>query len=143
MWPWKLGQGHHNQINPYSPPNNVSMPVWSKSIHWFTETLFLTFQSASVILKMYLCIYASLVKIHPLVQKITHGNHISDIFRPPPPPTIGLCKFGQNPSTGSEDNTRKRSYTGHQRWQDPHQKQYVPPPLRLGGHNQPDSQPIF
>ena len=27
------------------------------------------------------CIYASLVKIHPLVQKITHGHHILDISK--------------------------------------------------------------
>ena len=27
------------------------------------------------------CIYASLVKIHPLVQKIRHGNHISNISK--------------------------------------------------------------
>ena len=36
-----------------------------------------------------------------------------------------LCKFGQNPSTGSEDNARKfgRKPGGRR---DPHQNQYVP-----------------
>ena len=42
------------------------------------------------------------------------------------------CKFGQSPSTGSEDNTQKRSYTGTQCRQDLHQKQYVPPPFGCG-----------
>ena len=55
----------------------------------------LTFQSAPVTLKIrsrspksnqpfpssQQCIYASLVKIHRLVQKITHGNHILDICK--------------------------------------------------------------
>ena len=39
--------------------------------------------------------------------------------------TMFICKFGQNSSTGSEDNARKRK-SGSQRWQDPHQKQYIP-----------------
>ena len=34
-WPWKWGQGHQNLINSFTPPNHVSMQVWSKSIHWF------------------------------------------------------------------------------------------------------------
>ena len=53
----------------------------------------MTFQSAGVILKIrsrspksnhqflfsQQCIYASLIKIYQLAQKITHGNHILDI----------------------------------------------------------------
>ena len=35
LWPWKLGQGHRNLITPFSCPNDVSVPVWSKSIQWF------------------------------------------------------------------------------------------------------------
>ena len=92
VWPWKWGQGHLNLINSSPSPNNVSMRVWSKSIHWFrkwrTETIFWTLQSASVTLeirsrssksnqlvpssKQY--ISASLVKSHPLFQKKTHGS---------------------------------------------------------------------
>ena len=32
---WKLGQGHQNLINSSPSPNNVSLPVWSKSMDWF------------------------------------------------------------------------------------------------------------
>ena len=89
------------------------------------ETIFWTFQSGTVTLKIrsrsskfdqlfpssQQCIYASLVKIHPLVQKITHRNHILDILSLsstlPLLPTMYLCKLGQNPSTGSEDNAWK------------------------------------
>ena len=35
LWPWKLGQGHWNLITPFGCPNEVSVPVWSKSIQWF------------------------------------------------------------------------------------------------------------
>ena len=49
-----------------------------------------------------------------------------------PFPTMYQCKFGQSPSTGLEDNARKRSYAGPQCRQDLHQKQYVPPPLGCG-----------
>ena len=48
-----------------------------------------------------------------------------------------LCKFCQNPSIGSKEKVRKQKLRGRRRqrrW-DPHQKQYVPPPIRLGGHN--------
>ena len=85
VWPWKLGQGHQNIINSSPPPNNVSMLDWLKSTIRFrryrTETKFWTFQSVCVTLKnrsrspktyqlfasSQQCIYASLVKIHPLV----------------------------------------------------------------------------
>ena len=30
-----LDQGHQNLIIYYSPPNDVSVPVWSKFGHWF------------------------------------------------------------------------------------------------------------
>ena len=64
--------------------------------HWFKvlrrKTLFWAFQSASVTLEMrsrsfksnqlfpfsQQCSHASLVKIHSLVQKMAHGNHILD-----------------------------------------------------------------
>ena len=84
-----------NQLFPST--NNVSMQVWTKSIYQFqrqrTKTLFRTFQSVGVTLKiksrspkfdvlilptMYLCMFD---QIHPLVQKIIHGNHISDISK--------------------------------------------------------------
>ena len=42
------------------------------------------------------------------------------------------CKFGQSPSTGSEDNAKKRIYADAQCRQDLHQKQYVPPPFGCG-----------
>ena len=61
------------------------------------ETLFLTFQSASLTFKIHVrsrssksdldspssqqCISLSLIKIHPLVQEIPHWNHISDISK--------------------------------------------------------------
>ena len=61
------------------------------------DTIFWTFQSVAVTLKIRSrssksnqhfpssqhCIYASLVKIHPLVQKITQGNNILDISKCP------------------------------------------------------------
>ena len=30
----KIRAGHQNLINSFCPPNNVSMLLWSKSIHW-------------------------------------------------------------------------------------------------------------
>ena len=75
------------------------------------------------------CIYASLVEIHPHVQKITHVKHISDISNCrcglenkvmvikiystfPSLPTMNLRKFDQNLSAGSEYNAQK-PYFGH------------------------------
>ena len=68
------------------------------------------------------CTHASLVKIHPLVQKITHRNRILDISKCP--------QFGRNPSAGSEDNARKRKSRSRR---DPHQKQLIPTPSGLRG----------
>ena len=74
------------------------------------------------------CSHASLLIILPLVQKITHGNpildiskcrcHLVDRSRSPKSNKLltlfqqctHLCKFGQNTSTVSEDNARKRGY---------------------------------
>ena len=70
------------------------------------------------------CIYASLVKIPPLVQSMAQGNPILDMLECwfdlenyvkvtklkailSLLQTMYLCKFGQNLSTGSEDNTWK------------------------------------
>ena len=70
------------------------------------------------------CIYTSLVKIHRFVQKITHGNPFLDISKCGCDLenyakvtkikstlslllTMYLCKFGQNPSTSSEDKAQK------------------------------------
>ena len=61
------------------------------------ETISWPFQSADVTLKVksrsqksnqlfpfsQQCIFASLIKIHLLFQKITHGNHILDISKFP------------------------------------------------------------
>ena len=120
---------------------NVSMQVWSKSIHWFRRQymnpLFWTFHSAGFFLKIRSrspksnqlfpfskqCIYASLVKIHQVVQKITHGNPILDIqsvdvtlkitprspksnYSSPPPNNVSL-QVWSNPSTSSEDRAQK------------------------------------
>ena len=95
------------------------------------------------------CICASLVKICPLVHKIMHGNKISYIKEGPCDlenwamvtkiltrsalPTVYLCKFGQNPFIGSKithgnEATRTPIYGIHT-------KNNMPPPLRLGGHN--------
>ena len=35
VWHWKWGQGYQNLIPSFLPPNNGSVQVWSKSIHWF------------------------------------------------------------------------------------------------------------
>ena len=43
-----------------------------------------------------------------------------------------LCKFGQNSSTGSEDNARKRSYADANGIR----------PFRLGGHNMSLTGPV-
>ena len=37
VWPWKLSKGHQNLITSFLPPNNVSVQVWSKSMHWFRD----------------------------------------------------------------------------------------------------------
>ena len=79
----------------------------------------LSYQPFPVLPSMYLCKFGK--KIHPLVQKITHGNYILDISKCLCDlenkvkvikikqnlslfPTMYLCKFGQNPATSSEDN---------------------------------------
>ena len=72
--------------------------------------------------------HASLLKLLSLVQKITQGNPILDISKyrchlvdrsrspksnklfPLSQQCMYLCKFGQNTSTVSENNARKRSY---------------------------------
>ena len=89
----------------------------------------MTFQSANVTLEIRSrspksnqqfpfskqCIYASLIKIYRLVQKITHINHILVISKYHCDlenkvkvilllPTMYLYKFGEDPSTSSEDN---------------------------------------
>ena len=58
------------------------------------------------------------------------GKHAKIWFNSSPPPN-NIYKFGQNPSTGSEDNARKwkRTLTGSA------PKTIYPPPSRLGGHN--------
>ena len=33
----KFGHGHINLITSFRCPNNVSLAVWSKSMHWFTR----------------------------------------------------------------------------------------------------------
>ena len=85
----KLSQGHQNLINSMPPSNNALVIVWSKSIHLFGryrvgKPNLISFHEL-VTLKMrprslksnqlfppsQSCIYASLVKIHPLVQKIS------------------------------------------------------------------------
>ena len=33
----KFGQGHLNLITSFPHPNNVSLAVWSLSMHWFTR----------------------------------------------------------------------------------------------------------
>ena len=94
LWPWKLSQGHqkYKQLFPSSQQ----------------------------------CICASFIKICSLVQKIKSGNEISHPkkvavtlkikSRSPKSnplhtlPTLYLCKFGQNMSTGSEDKARKRNF---------------------------------
>ena len=68
------------------------------------------------------CIYVRLVKIHPLVQKITHRNHILNIstlkIKSRSPKSNQLfqsshkciyANLGHNPFTGSKDNAPKRS----------------------------------
>ena len=64
------------------PSNNVSMQVWSKSFHWFKvqrrKTLFWTFQSAGVTLK--------------IRSTSPKSNQLFPRF-----PTMYLCNFGQNP----------------------------------------------
>ena len=50
-----------------------------------------------------------------------------------------LCEFGQNPPTGSEDESADKKLRGQGCLRDPHQKQYVPPPLRLGEYKSLDS----
>ena len=83
---WKI-------INSFPLPNNVSMQVWSKSIHLFrryrTETIFWIFQSGTVILK----IRSMPLKFDQLLPSLL--------------PTMYIYKFGQNPSTSSEDNAWK------------------------------------
>ena len=58
-----------------------------------------------------------------------------------PLPVMCLCKFGQNPPTGSGDKSADKKQCRRRRRQDPHQKQYPPPhlrPLRLRGHKYAD-----
>ena len=87
------------------PPNNASVQVWSKSIHLFRryrvgKPNLISFHGL-VTLKMKSrspksnqlfppsqpCIYASLVKIHPLVQKISHRKEATRTPTRMPTPT--------------------------------------------------------
>ena len=66
----------------------------------------------------FLCL-SGVVKIHQLIQEIECRS------------LVKLCKFGQNPPTGSSvDN--EQCGCRCKRWWDLHQKQYVPPPPHFG-----------
>ena len=39
VWPWKWYQGHQNLITSFPCPNNVSVPVWSKSTNCSEDTV--------------------------------------------------------------------------------------------------------
>ena len=102
--------------------------AWPKSIVWFeithVESLFWTFQSAGVALKV----------------KVT--EILSTLFALQ---TMNLCKFDQSPSTGSENNKRKHSYmdTDADRICT---IQYVPTPTSLvggWGHNQAKNEEVM
>ena len=122
-WPWKLGQGHQNLINSEPPPNNALVQVCSKSIHLFRryrvrKPNLISFHGL-VTLKMRSrspksnqlfppsqpCIYASLVKIHPLVQKISRKKEATRTRTPTrtrtrtPTPTPTPTPTGTAPKT--------------------------------------------
>ena len=99
------------------------------------------------------CSHASLLKLLPLAQKITHENpildfskcrcHLVDRSRSPKSNKLltlsqqctYLCKFGQNTSTDSEDNARKRSYADADANVDEiRAKNNMSPLLLVGGH---------
>ena len=89
-WSWKLGQGHENLIDIFNYPNDTICKVWPESIIWLkrssADKLFcqnLTFKVLVDLENMSMlpksnnfcpmskwCFYASLVKIHQLVQEI-------------------------------------------------------------------------
>ena len=90
QWPWKLAQCHRNRINFLLQNNDTINKVWTKSIilvrrHYKGKLIWSKFD----ILMCY-CDLENKVK----VTKI-----LSTIF---PLPTMCLCKFSQNPPSGSE-----------------------------------------
>ena len=114
-WPLKLSQGHQNLINSEPPPNNALVQVWSKSIHLFRryrvgKPNLISFHGL-VTLKMrsrspksnqhflpsQLCIYASLVKIHPVAQKISRRKEAT---RTPTPTGSAPKTICSPPSVG-------------------------------------------
>ena len=87
-------QGHQNLINSEPPPNNALVEVLSKSIHLF---------------RRYRVGKPNLISFHGLVtlKMRSRSPKSNQLF--PPLPTMYLCKFGQNPSTGSKDIASERS----------------------------------
>ena len=81
--------------NSEPPPNNALVQVWSKSIHLF---------------RRYRVGKPNLISFHWLVtlKMRSRSPKSNQLF--PPLPTMYLCKFGQNPSTGSKDIASERSY---------------------------------
>ena len=121
---------------------------------WLIYTVFMKIRSMSS--KSYQlfppsqqCSHAILLKLRPLVQKITHGNPfwtfqsavVTLLIRSRSPKSnkhftlsqqcTYLCKFGQKTSSVSEDNARKQSYADADANVDEirTKKQYVTPPF--------------
>ena len=91
----KIRSRSPNVINSEPPPNNALVQVWSKSIYLF---------------RRYRVGKPNLISFHGLVtlKMRSRSPKSNQLFSPLP--TMYLCKFGQNPSTGSKDITSERSY---------------------------------
>ena len=74
-----VGQGHLNLIASFPRPNNVSLALWSKSMHWFTRytadkahilIVWWPWKLGQIVYLSQWCNTWSLVWIHHLVQAI-------------------------------------------------------------------------
>ena len=160
-WPLKLSQGHQNLNKSLYRPNVAiyevatichliqeigcgqvfwGVKIWKFYIFYSVMTLKIRSRSPkpNQIFKPFQCYNIwSLARIRHLVQEIGcrqaflvkiwnfQSAAVTSL------PIMCLCKFGQNPPISSGDNQQRGRR--RQRRRDPHQKQFAPPPLSVGG----------
>ena len=85
-WPWKWGQSHQNQMSSSACHNDVAMKAWRKSIHWFKR-----YRGYKNLSSKSSCDLENEVKVNKILSAL---KLVIMMY---------LCKFEENPSTGSKD----------------------------------------